>query len=192
MGKLARTSIKKTSPKLPPAPMKLKRIGKSVSSVFSIAKPKMSQEYMKSGEFEKKLREHSGAIMSQGGGARAKVLDVPAAMEYFSDVLEYIARITVSHAANRSPRAPKAHRKSRDKYAPVRAAIRKLSPVERQVIELYYFDSFPTDEIAEKVGISRMSVIRTVQQGTSKIRSFLGDETIARLRGTGPNVQFAD
>ncbi len=50
---------------------------------------------------------------------------------------------------------------------------KELTPRQREILDLYYYEGLNTVEIADRLGVNKSTVSRTKQRGLSTIRRFL-------------------
>jgi RNA polymerase sigma factor for flagellar operon FliA len=80
-------------------------------------------------------------------------------------------------AATASP-TPSEWAESQEMSASVKAALRRLTERQRQVLVLYFLEGLAKSEVADILGIGRSRVTQLVQQGLLNLRAELGIDQV--------------
>lgn len=73
----------------------------------------------------------------------------------------------------------------------IEAGLKKLSPREKEVIHLYYWDNCRQHEIAEGLGITRGTVKKLLDRARIKIKTHLVSGTLSRLVRAAKTIKVA-
>jgi RNA polymerase sigma-70 factor (family 1) len=100
--------------------------------------------------------------------ARNKVFNLRLKEQRFTPITELLSEVR-QHADLADARL------IRDEFKIAYSALLKgLTPVQKEIFELKYFEDFSTDEIAEKLSLSKKTVQNQTSLALSKLRSSLG------------------